>query len=498
MKRIRIKSNPKLKASIARFLKNIPLAIFAASIIIALLISLPFTEKYIDWMSFNLNPKDNDYNLKTYILQVNVSDEASADNEVNEVKNIINKRLDRYGVEVTRFYDHQVEEEDFIETDTDIDTEGSEEVVLSETDSAVDETQDAETTENEDPLLVNDLNENEPSLGEESDLLSGDDQEVDKVKKYIKVVVETSKDLTYVDTLVRARNDLEIVTPKEDAVFDDPESPIAQYLPENYDKSGFDRNSFRNIAIKELPTSTGDSAYFSIYKVKLINRSSFFNLMDKYAGQMIGIEIDGFVTPYYVPTQFDKDLSNGGSYNPEFAPVVGQDPEDAKLAKILFNSGVIEADYEVYEESTEGELTIPNIDYMTAFFVMLGAVILLTLFLAFNNKSLYRSTIFISTVLFTNAIWFVIWKFFTIKVDLPIVVISGALSLTYICLLTFSRDKLHSIKIQYLIALLLLTLLSSGFLHLAMLQLFIISSIATVMRELLIWFTNNMRYLIQK
>mgnify|MGYP000898983708 CR=1 FL=1 len=76
-------------------LKYTSLILLSVLFITTLLIALPLTEKLSNKVSFNLNSKDSKYWSKEYTLQLNSKEKK----DVNKTKEIIYRRLNRFGVE---------------------------------------------------------------------------------------------------------------------------------------------------------------------------------------------------------------------------------------------------------------------------------------------------------------------------------------------------------------------------------------------------------------
>jgi len=79
-------------------------------------------------------------------------------------------------------------------------------------------------------------------------------------------------------------------------------------MGENYNPTEFTGSSFRNILLTELKDGSGEYSYFAVFKLWLTNEKAFQNFLKTHEEETIGLEIDGFVTPYYVPTSNPKLL----------------------------------------------------------------------------------------------------------------------------------------------------------------------------------------------
>src|SRR5690606_33704449 len=110
-------------------------------------------------------------------------------------------------------------------------------------------------------------------------------------KAYIKITVETDKEKDFVETLISQRYYLRFVIRKDGVNFDDENNIIAQYDRTNYLNTPYTLHDFRQVYITELKTSSGEMAYFSIYKPWEHKAGRFYSYFDRYAGEYAGISI---------------------------------------------------------------------------------------------------------------------------------------------------------------------------------------------------------------
>jgi hypothetical protein len=231
MKKIRFK---KIKLNWRNFFEYILLIVLSSLIVVDLLIALPLTEKLTDIVAFDLNVAQ-DFWSKEYFLDL----ESDNLKDIQKTRNIISRRLNKYGVEEFSIY----------------------------------------LIDNQDKVIA-------------------DDTEV--VDNDLHIIVRTTKPQIYVEELIRNPYQMSIVTRKEDVNFEDEEDPYAQYMGDNYNQTEFNNTSFRNIYIAKLPDSGGTDSYFGLAKTWPTNKSNFTKFLKEYNNQYIGIDIDGFVTPVYV------------------------------------------------------------------------------------------------------------------------------------------------------------------------------------------------------
>jgi hypothetical protein len=91
MRKIRFK---KVKIKWGQFFNYLLLIILSSSILLSFLIALPLTEKLTDVVAFDLNVAE-DYWSKEYILDL----ESEESKDITKTKNILFRRLNKYGVE---------------------------------------------------------------------------------------------------------------------------------------------------------------------------------------------------------------------------------------------------------------------------------------------------------------------------------------------------------------------------------------------------------------
>ena len=226
-------------------------------------------------------------------------------------------------------------------------------------------------------------------------------------KYYLKVNVQTSKEQELVEQLVKAPFIVTIVTRKDDVNYEDTENPLIPYLEENYNKTEFTRKDFRNVYVTKLKNTSGEYSYFAIFKAWPWS-SKWNEFLKKYSGQIVGVSIDGFVTPVQI-IEGDKT----------FAPSTSAtDEKYAKVISILYNSGVAPMSYIVTNEE-EKPLDIAEIDYIKLTEGILIAILFIYVYLLVVEKT--RKSIIlksgIATVLAVSS-WIAYLKLSATPVDI--------------------------------------------------------------------------------
>src|SRR5690606_38908223 len=145
-------------------------------LICAIFITIPRADKALGLGEYNLVTKDSRYWKRTYTLEVQIpsKDLDSKRLKIEETKNILQKRLNSFGVEEVKIQNGSIPEN----PSTTID----------------------DTTKSEDTTV-----------------------------EYIQITVQTTEAQGAVEALIYNRNYIRIVIPKEDVNFNDPDNPLAAY-----------------------------------------------------------------------------------------------------------------------------------------------------------------------------------------------------------------------------------------------------------------------------
>ncbi|HOV30027.1 MAG TPA: hypothetical protein PLD77_03085 [Candidatus Dojkabacteria bacterium] len=272
----------------------------------------------------------------------------------------------------------------------------------------------------------------------------------------LKVIISSAKDQALVEELIKNRFQYKIMTKKADVNFEDSEDQYAYMMEENYDPTDWDYQDFRNIYITKLKSNNGTYSYFALYKLWPNKEKEFVNFLSQYKGDIIGVSIDGYISPYQVPEDVDQSAFL-------FAlPVYTEDEDEAEIISILYNSGNIPVEFIVQEE-TDLPSPIESIDYIkisiALIIALVTAYIYILIFKQSTPQKLLRS--FLATVI-TISLYIAILKIqqipvYTILLTLECIIASIA---TYM----FEENK-ESRKFTLgilLLSLLIITFLGTG------------------------------------
>lgn len=456
---------PSLDRSHTSVVFGLLFAILVTSMLIsAILIALPKTERWIPDNRFDLNVKEDQYWSKSFTLELKVkeADKDQTTEKVELTKGVIQRRLDRYKVE-------QIEIRNLEEYNSDESGEQPED--LTELVGAVEQ------------------------KAEEESVQGASDENDSPIKKYIQIDITGSPDQANVTRLIGSRHYLKIMTAKPEASNTDDQ--LAPYLPDNYERTEFTRRSFRNVEIKQLPTLDGSEAYFAIYKAWPQNAIAWRSFLGENAGKTIGIAIDGFVTPYDVPIEFDPDLKNP-QQNPVFAPGVTQDAEEAKILDILYNSGVIPLEYAIIDskdiDTTPYDLN--SIEVSAAFILAVIVVMAYTYFR--NREDGGRNLLFMLTSVSVFAIYVALLKMTSTPIDLPILLLEGLTIILLAKVLSYRTRSILLIDLPIIMFFALLSLYGSGYIAIYGMQMVVISLAIVVIVPILDTYIDKMRNLLLK
>lgn len=377
----------KFNFDIKHFLGYILLILLTSLGITAILIALPLTERISERTSFDLVTKDNQYWSKEYILQIRTTENR----EVEKIRDIIYRRLDRFGVERMK-------------------------------------------------VLV---------LGEGVDF-----EDEEKNITILQVIVNTTKDENLVRELIGNRFEVEIVIKKDEADFFDEEDQFAYLFAENYDPTGWTRDDFRNVHITELRTADNTYSYFAIFKPWPNRQGEFNRFVNKHRGQYLGVNTDGFVTPYLVPLEEQNIFA---------VPLTSEGEEEIKAINILYNSGTIPVEYLLVDE-TELEPNVIKLDHIG---ITIGFAISLVLTYAYlaliqHHDMDELKKAFLATVL-TISIYLTVLKIFNIPIDTFILPINAILTFLLIKMLVVNLDSVIYIESGLILVFLIVRILGTGY-----------------------------------
>ncbi len=311
----------------------------------------------------------------------------------------------------------------------------------------------------------------------------------------LEVIVTTNKNIDLLDQFVTQRYFIEFVTRKEGVDFENEEDIFVIYNKENYNSTGYTREKFRNIHITQLKTTTGDLAYFAIYKPwehELVNFDKYFNPL---AGQTAGILIDDFVYPMTIPQSSITDQYGNVQRQP-FAIGIGEDEETAYIQNILLNSGVIQSTYKVdINEVIKEQDTNINIYILllVPLFVIVSIMILNKIFIKDNIGIV--SFVILSTLPIT--LFIVYLKLSNIPVSIFELFIISIISILINYLLTIFSKYRMIYSIILFITFLVIYFTSYGMIQMITLTLLYIIVINYILHIILPYYFKLLKYTIK-
>lgn len=302
----------------------------------------------------------------------------------------------------------------------------------------------------------------------------------------LKVVVNTSKDQKMVEQLIKTRYNYEIVTQKTDVDFENKEDPYARYMAKNYESTEWNWDDFRNIHITSLRTTAGTNSYFAIYKQWPKQRKAFQEFLKGKKGETIGVNIDGFVSPFDVTESYKNKIV--------FAlPIYTADTDKARIISILYNSGHIPVEF-----SLETEKNLPTesitIDYFKISIgltiALITTYIYLLIFKQFSKREIASS--FLATVI-TLSTYITILKVQHISVYTLLLAIGAIMISIIIMILINNRESQKYILLSLFTIYLVTANLGTGFVHIFAKEMAVLTLIAVASIMLSKWYIGKIR-----
>ncbi len=302
-------------------------------------------------------------------------------------------------------------------------------------------------------------------------------------KSILKVYVKTSKNESFVDNLVENRFFVTIVTRKDDVDFESEDNQYAYLFGENYNATEFTGSSFRNIFITKLKNSSGEYSYFAIFKPWITKEKAFQSFLNEHEEEYIGVSIDGFVTPYYVPTNDPKT----------FAISISGEESQAELIDLLYNSGEIPLSFTT-SNTTYIDTTVPSFNYIQLSVLVLGSIVLVYIILLFiikeNPKEISLS---LFSTLLTFSGWIAYLKSSSTPVDTWLLALECILSAILIYILVHNKESQVPIIVSLVVSFFVLMLLGIGYMKIFgkdMLLILIFCQFDIVFGK---WYLDNMK-----
>ncbi|MFA5633878.1 MAG: hypothetical protein ACOX0P_03305 [Candidatus Dojkabacteria bacterium] len=272
----------------------------------------------------------------------------------------------------------------------------------------------------------------------------------------LKVTINTTRDPNLVKELIANQFQVRIVTKKEDIDFFDEENQFAHLFAENYDPTGWDRSNFRNVHITELKTTNNTYSYFAIFKPWVSKQADFNKLLDEHKGEYMGIDTDGFVTPYLVPLEEQSVFAIPLSYQYE---------EEVEAIDILYNSGIISTNYTLLSETDLDPhiIKINHIGISGGFAISLLLTYLLLVLLKHDTIDDVKRA-FLASIL-TISVYLAFLKLFNIPVDTFLLPIIAILIFLLIKTLVVNLDSVFYIEIGLILLFLIVKILGYGYIE---------------------------------
>lgn len=308
-------------------------------------------------------------------------------------------------------------------------------------------------------------------------------EENSKENNILKVYVKTSENESFVDNLVENRFFVTVVTRKDNVDFDSEDNQYAYLFGENYNATEFTGSSFRNVFITKLKNSSGEYSYFAVFKTWITKEKAFQSFLNEHEEEYIGVSIDGFVTPYYVPANDPKT----------FAISISGEESQAELIDILYNSGEIPLSFTT-SDTKYIDTTVPSFNYIQLSISILGSIVLVYIILLFvikeDSKKISQS---LFSTLLTFAGWITYLKLTSTPVDTWLLAMECILSAILIYILVHNKESQVPIVTSLAASFFILMLLGIGYIKIFgkdMLLVLILCQFNVVFSK---WYLDNMK-----
>ncbi len=299
----------------------------------------------------------------------------------------------------------------------------------------------------------------------------------------IHVTITSSKDKALVRELLANRFAAQIVTRKSDVNFENSGDQYAYIYAKNYDATEWDRSDFRNVYITKLKTNNGDRSYFAIFKLWPNKTEAFNTFLAKYNGQYIGVNLDGFVTPYLVDTT-QKIFA---------IPVSTEDAQQIKVMSLLYNSGLIQTDCTIDSEK-EIPIDTPAIDYIGISIAIIASIVIMYTYLVISKDiEKGRALKAVLATVLAASLYISFLKIFNIPIDLNYLAIEAVLLVLTTYILSENKDSHFYIELFLLILLSSLIFLTSGSLKQLAQDTLLLAALSKVCLIISGWYLNKIK-----
>lgn len=301
----------------------------------------------------------------------------------------------------------------------------------------------------------------------------------------LRIVVNSSKEQKEIEQLIKTRFHYEIVTRKNDVNFEDEKEPYAIYMADNYEKTEWGWEDFRNVHIASLRTTAGTNSYFAIFKQWPKERKAFQEFLNTRKGQSIGVNIDGFVSPFEVPLDENEIL---------FAlPIYTEKEDEARITSLLYNSGHIPVEYTLASEKSLPTADI-SIDYLRIAIGLTIALVTTYLYLLIFKHSTKKELLisFLATVI-TLSVYITVLKVQHISVYTLLLAIESIMISIIIRILMNNKESQKYILLTLFVIYLVAVNFGSGFIHILARGMSILTFISIASIMISKWYIGKIR-----
>jgi hypothetical protein len=114
MRRLKFPKIRKTRINYLNILTYLTIILLTSVILVAVLISLPLTERISTHVTYDLHTKNDLYWAREYTLDLDTTTQENRDSEIDGVKSVLFKRLSKLGVEKVTMSSYQVEDSDLL------------------------------------------------------------------------------------------------------------------------------------------------------------------------------------------------------------------------------------------------------------------------------------------------------------------------------------------------------------------------------------------------
>ncbi|GAB4162709.1 MAG: hypothetical protein Fur003_5610 [Candidatus Dojkabacteria bacterium] len=322
----------------------------------------------------------------------------------------------------------------------------------------------------------------------------------ENVYRYLRIITQSTVSVADIDSVINPRGYLRIYTLRKDFNYEDQNNPLAAYLAENYDPTPFTRESFRTLYIKKLKTTDGSEAYFAVFKNWPIQNPSFKQFLEKNAGKKVGIAIDGIVNQVTIPYEFSDEYqsvsSNSGqttTAKPVFTFGVAQDESSAKVADIVFNSGVIPVDFSTTDQK-ESEYKTEKVDEVQFMLIFAAWVVVIMAFTKLKKKASFQTLfVIIGTELFMLSTYLAYYKIGQFPIDLQMLILQSGLITLFLTEYSTQTGNKRALLVTVIGTLAIFALIGATPIQLFAIELLIMSALTIVANYIVNYYLNNMK-----